>query len=118
MTLEIGVSELEFWDMTIAECNRLIIAYNKRQKKASQERACADYMLATVLTKNISVVLSGKGQMPTLREAYPELFDELIQEEEEKMAEKKATLSALRFKQFAQSYNERFNKEVLKAKNE
>jgi len=116
--LEIGISEFEFWDMTIAEAERAIKAYNKRQRKAEQRQASYDYILVNTLSKNISVILSGKGQAPTLQEAYPNLFTELLEDQEQKIADKKAELSALRFKQFAQSYNKKFNKEVLKANNE
>lgn len=118
MALEISIKEVEFWDMTIAEVNRAINVYNKLQRKQAQEKASYDYILATTISKNISVILNGKGQAPTLQEAYPQLFDDVIQEQEQKLANKKTELSALRFKQFAQSYNERFNKEVLKANNE
>lgn len=95
--------------MTIAEVNRAIEAFNKRQRKRAQEQASYDFILAQVLSKNISVILSGKGTAPTLQEAYPDLFTDVIEEQEKKIADKRAELSALRFKQFALSHNSRFN---------
>ena len=69
--------------------------------------------------KNISIILTGKGEAPTLQDAYPDLFKDLIEEQNRKLEEKRAELSALRFKQFAQSYNNNLkNKEVHKAINE
>jgi hypothetical protein len=50
--------------------------------------------------------------MPEIAEAYPTLFD--TKEIQEKKAEKQAELSALRFKQFATSFNKKFNKEEAK----
>ena len=116
--LDAGIKELEFWDMTIAEVERAIQSKNRLIKRAAQEQASYDYILAQVLSKNISVILSGKGQAPTIQEAYPDLFEDLIEEHQKKIAEQKAEISALRFKQFAQSYNSRLNKEVQKAVNE
>ena len=47
--------------------------------------------------------------MPQLYEAYPTLFDS--DELEEQKQQKKTELSIMRFKQFAQTYNNRY-KEV------
>jgi hypothetical protein len=55
--------------------------------------------------------MDGKNKLPDLEEAYPSLFDDT--DRAEKKAEVKENLSALRFKQFALSYNKRF-KEVVK----
>ena len=47
--------------------------------------------------------------MPTIAEAYPSLFEqEAIQEEIQK---KKDEASAVRFRQFVQSFNKRFRKD-------
>ena len=115
VALDCGVKELEFWDMTIGEVDRAIESRNRLIERESQERASFDYMLAQVLSKNISVILTGKGEAPTLQQAYPNLFDDLLEEQEQKIQQRKDDLSALRFKQFAQSYNSRFNKEVQKS---
>lgn len=50
--------------------------------------------------------------MPDISEVFPTLFDS--EEAKQRKQEKKAELSALRFKQFAQSFNQKFNKEVAK----
>ena len=46
--------------------------------------------------------------MPDISAVYPTLFNS--KEMEENKAAKKAELSALRFKQFAQSFNDNFKK--------
>lgn len=75
----------------------------------AQERASYDYILANLISKGVSVVLGDKQPFPSIREAYPGLFeDSVIAEKEEEIKQQKMTLSALRFKQFAQSYNENF----------
>lgn len=82
-------------------------------KVRNQERASYDYILATLVVKGFSITMGGKESYPTIEEAYPGLFDDIREEQRAKIEEKKMELSALRFKQFAQSYNNRKHKEVL-----
>ena len=107
--LDIGISEYDFWNMTIAELTRAADSKRRMQKEQAQERASFDYILADLIGRSISRVYDSSNNMPTIAETYPSLFDS--QEIEEKKAEKKAELSAARFRQFADSYNKRF-KEV------
>jgi hypothetical protein len=73
--------------------------------------------LAQLITKGVSNVLGDKSAFPTLEEAYPGIFDDVVEERKAKIEEQKMNLSALRFKQFAQSYNSSLkNKEVAKDK--
>ena len=95
--------------MTLAELTRLIDSKRRIQKAQSQERASFDYILADLIGRSVSRVYNSSNKMPEISEAYPTLFDS--KQIEEKKAEKKAELSALRFRQFANSYNKRF-KEV------
>jgi hypothetical protein len=100
--------------MTFAEITRLIKAKHKAKRLESQEKASYDYILARLITKGTAIVLGDKSEFPSIDSVYSGLFDELREEQEEKMQESKAELSALRFKQFANSYNDKFvnNKEV------
>jgi hypothetical protein len=70
-----------------------------------------DYVLADLIGRSIARIHSSSAKLPSLAEAYPSLFD--VEEVEDKIQEKKDELSALRIKQFAQSFNSRF-KEVGK----
>lgn len=96
--------------MTPAEIERAILSRNRVRKIEAQERASYDYILANLISKGVSVVLGDKQPFPGLREAYPGLFDDIAVNAEEEIRQQKMNLSALRFKQFAQSYNEKFNK--------
>lgn len=80
---------------------------------ASKERAMFDYLLADLIGKSVSRIYSNSARMPELYEVYPSLFEQ--EDIEEKKQEQRDTLSALRFKQFAQSYNKRFKKEEAKS---
>ena len=113
--LDCGIKELDFWEMTPGEIGRAIDSKNRVIRIEAQERASYDYIQAQLIVKGISICLGDKGSYPTIQEAYPKIFDDVIKEQEQKIQEQKMSLSALRFKQFAQSYNNNFkNKEVPK----
>ena len=101
--------------MTPGEVNRFIESKNRVRKIETQEKASYDYILAGLIVKGVSITLGDKSSYPTIQEAYPSIFDDIAKEQEEKIQEQRMNLSTLRFKQFAQSYNERLkNKEVPK----
>ena len=114
-SLDIGIAEKDFWEMTPAEIVRAIESYNRVKRIEAQERASNDYVLANLIVRGVSITLGDKTPYPTIYDAYPGLFDDLAKKQEEKIQERKNELSALRFRQFAQSYNENFkHKEVPK----
>lgn len=92
--------------MTLAELNRAIESRSRVYKLEQQEIASHNYILAELIGRSISRIYSSANHMPEIQEAYPTLFDS--KEVEEKRAQQKAELSALRFKQFAQAYNKKF----------
>ena len=97
--------------MTLAELDRAMASRHRMIKAQAQEKASFDYLLADLIGKSIARIHSSANTMPEISEVYPSLFDS--QEIQEKRQEQKAELSALRFKLFAKSYNDRF-KEVAK----
>lgn len=101
--------------MTPGEVTREIESKERVKKIESQEKASFDYLQAGLIGKYISVILDGKGSIPPIEEVYTGLFDDVIQQQQEERQRKQDELSALRFRQFAQSYNnKRKNKEVPK----
>lgn len=99
--MDYGISEFDFWEMTFAEVERAIASARRRE----QRRASFDYVLADLIGRSVARVHNSANTMPTLAEAYPSLFDR--QAEAEEIQKRKDDLSALRFKQFATSYNKR-----------
>ena len=115
--LDCGITEECFWNMTFAEIERAVRSKVRVQKQQAQEKATYDYILAQLIAKGVSKILGDKSSYPTIEEVYPGVFDEVIEERKAKAQEQKMNLSALRFKQFAQSYNNNLkNKEVAKDK--
>lgn len=96
--------------MTLAEVNRHIQSRNRVYKLGQQEIASHNYILADLIGRSVARIYSSSNHMPEIYEAYPTLFDSKTLEE--KKAEQKAELSALRFKQFAASFNKKFKEEA------
>ena len=104
-----GITEHDFWNMTLAELERAFASKRRVMKQQAQEKASYDYILADLIGRSIGRLYSSSTTIPDISAVYPTLFDS--QEVEEKRAEKNAELSALRFRQFANSFNKRFKKE-------
>ena len=118
-SLDFGISEFDFWDMTPGEVIRSIESRARVRKVEAQEKATYDYVLANLIVKGVNISLGSKGSFPTIEEAYPNLFDDMVEKRNEEIQKQKMNLSALRFRQFAQSYNNKFKeKEVPKKINE
>lgn len=104
--LDMGITEEEFWEMTIAELTRAMRSKNRVKKQLAQEQATFDYILADLIGRSIGRIYSSSTTIPEISAVYPSLFDD--KEIEEKKAIKKAELSALRFKQFAEAFNKKY----------
>lgn len=107
--LDSGISEQDFWNMTLAEVERAVESKARVKKAEQQEKASFDYILADLIGRSVARGLSSQNKFPEIYEVYSTLFDsQQLQEEKQKA---KADISALRFMQFAQAYNKKF-KEV------
>lgn len=102
--------------MTIGEVSRAIESKNRMLKIEAQEKAAYDYALASLIVKGIGITLGSKEQFPTAKEAYPTIFEDADKKQQDELQQKRDELSALRFRQFAQSYNKKW--EVPKENNE
>ena len=112
--LDYGITEAEFWDMTIAELDRATASKDRVRQLELKEQATMDYILAMLIGRAFAVSMDSKAKMPDIYEAYPSIFD-TAKEREQKKQEQKNQLSALRFKQFAKSFNKKY-REVAKDK--
>ena len=104
--LDCGITESEYWGMTIAELIRAIDSYNRRYRIHERQKAAFDYLLADAIGRSVARIYSSSNKMPKLYELYPALFNsEEIKEQEQARRDE---LSVLRFKQFAQAHNDKF----------
>lgn len=79
------------------------------QRERLQETTTLHYTLADLIGRSVSRIYNSSNTMPDISEVYPTLYDS--EQMKQRKQEKQAELSALRFKQFAQSFNQKFNKE-------
>lgn len=104
--LDWGIFEADFWNMTLAELERLFKSKQRMQKQKAQEQAYFDYTLADLIGISVGRIYNKSTKMPPIEEVYPHIFDaKQIQEEKQ---QKQDELSAARFKQFAQAFNKKF----------
>jgi hypothetical protein len=92
--------------MTLAEVNRVVESKQRVQKREQQEKASFDYILADLIGRSVARVYSSSNKLPAIEEVYTSIFD--AKDLQEQKEAKQAELSALRFKQFAQAYNKKF----------
>lgn len=107
--LDLGITEQEFWNMTLAELHRVIESRQRCRKREAQERASFDYLLADLIGRSVGRIYNSANRMPSIEEAYPGIFD--AKEIEDQKATQQDNLSAMRFRQFANAYNKSY-KEV------
>ena len=108
--LDLGVSEFDFWNMTLREIENYVRSKQRVRRMENQEKATYDYIQATLIIKGVGLVLGSKEEFPTVEQAYPGVFEDMVKQKQEELQNKKDELSVLRFKQFAQSYNNKFVK--------
>lgn len=102
--------------MTLDEIKRAIDSWSRRKKLEAQELAINNYILASLVARNIAATFSNDVEIPKVEQIYSSLFEDQAKETQEKQENLKAELSAARFKQFADFHNKKFkNQEVAKA---
>lgn len=92
--------------MTLAEVNRTIESKQRVEKREQQAKASFDYILADLIGRSVARIYSSSNKLPAIEEVYSSVFN--TKEIQDQKEAKQAELSALRFKQFAQAYNKKF----------
>lgn len=96
--------------MTIAELNRAVDSKKRMAKIEAKEQASSSYIQALLIGRVVLSAFDSNITIPKIHEIYPSLFEE-SKVPEQKLVEQQDLLSALRFKQFADSFNQRYYKE-------
>jgi hypothetical protein len=104
--LDCGISELDFWNMTIAELDRAVASRNRAIQREAKERASFDYILASLIGRAVSMTMSSGSSFPELHEVYPSIFGDAENKREQE--EQKQQLSVLRFIHYAEAHNKNF----------
>lgn len=98
-----GLSEWQFWDMTLAELNRYADSFQRVQKRKAQDKAVADYRLADLIGVSIARIYSSEIKYPEIYDVYPAIFDKDVIEETKEKERNKRTNEWLT--SFAESFN-------------
>ena len=105
--LDYGLTEEQFWNMTLGELSRAVSSKIRVRKIEAREKATFDHILGQLIGVACGRAFGSlKTEYPSLEAIYPSLFDS--EEVKQQKAEQQAEISALRFKQFAESFNNRF----------
>lgn len=91
--------------MTLAEINNHIESYKRIKHREAQEQATHNYILADLIGVSVGRLFKNQ-QYPDIGKVYPMLFD--TEEIQEQKAQQQTKASAIRFLQFAQNHNQRF----------
>lgn len=98
-----GLSEWQFWDMTLAELDRYAESFKRVQKRKTQEKAFADYRLADLIGFSMARLYSKTAKYPEIYDVYPAIFDkDAILEAKEK--KRNADVDSW-LRNFAESFN-------------
>lgn len=107
--LDLGLTEHEFWNMTLAEFDRYVASRRRVQEREAKEKATFDYILGDLIGRSVSRLFDAKNKYPEIYDAYPTFFEKEIIERQRQ--ERLDELSAQRFMAFAESFNNKFAKE-------
>lgn len=92
--------------MTPAEIMRVIDSHKRVMEAKRKEKAYFDYTLANLIGYSVSRIHSANAKFPSLEEAYLSVFDS--EEYREQKQQKEEEMTIMRFKQFANSHNKKY----------
>lgn len=93
--------------MTFAEVERAIDSRERVLKQQEKRQASFDYILADLIGRSVARVYNSANKLPPIGEVYPSLFNN-GGSDEDYLQKQRDELSVIRFKQFAQFHNKKF----------
>ena len=106
LALQVGIGVFDYWDLTYGEIAMSIIAYRDNEDKRVKEIASANHSLANLIGISCSRLIDSKATYPSLAKAFPNLFDEVEQEDAQDWRVAKA-----RMLEYTNASNKKFKKE-------
>ena len=100
-SINLGLEESKFWEMTIAE----IMRYEEGATWRLKQKAQFDYTLAYLNGISSARVVSKNVEFPNIEDVYTELFDKPKKEKEEEAINAVEIKSVNNFLAFAQKHN-------------
>ena len=98
-SINLGLDESKFWEMTVAEVERWQEGAVFRLKSKAQ----FDYILADLIGVSVSRMMSKDVEYPSIEDVYPELFETEKEEHDEEAEIAQNNIN--RFMEFALKHN-------------
>jgi hypothetical protein len=77
--LQIGISVYGYWSMTYGEIIMSIEAFNENERLRIREVASSNHQLANLIGLSVARIMNKDAEYPSLKEAFPNIFDDLIE---------------------------------------
>lgn len=100
--LDAGISEIQYWDMSLDEIRRKLESHKRQMEQTAKEKAVMTWKLADLIGVSVSRLFSKNNRYPSIEDVFPELFD---------VESKRNELTCQRFIQFATAFNRKFESE-------
>jgi len=94
---------LDYWYLTYGEIKATIEAKQANIKLRIREQASLDHRLANLFGLSMARLQSDKVEFPSLKEAYPNIFSDLVEEEPQEDWE----VSKIKMIQYAEANNKK-----------
>jgi len=77
IALQVGISAYGYWEMTYGEIVDTIDAYKENDRLRIREIASFNYQQANLIGMSVARIMSDKAKFPSLKEAFPNIFNDL-----------------------------------------
>ena len=71
VALDYGITEFDFWNMTIAEISRAIESKKRVQLEQDKKQASHFYILADMVGRSVSRIYNANSELPPISKVYP-----------------------------------------------
>lgn len=88
----------------------MVLSKKRIIERERKEKAYFDYILADIIGHSVGRLFDEKSTYPCIEDIYSDLYNSKERQEEKQKQQEQ--ISILRFKQFAENLNRKFNKEV------
>ena len=82
IALQVGISAYDYWSMTYGEIIDSIKAFKENERLRVREVAGFNYQLANLIGLSVARIMDKDAKYPSLKESFPNIFDDLIENDE------------------------------------
>lgn len=82
VALQVGISAYGYWEMTYGEIIDTINAFKENERLRIREKASFEHQLANLIGLSVARIMDKDAEYPSLKKAFPNIFDDLIENEE------------------------------------